>query len=100
MAAKAYLWAAMLRRLLTCLALITGLAATGTPAHAGLIAAATGVEMAQRTEKPCKAQECGCNGQRQAGRQGAPAQPTPCPTPTTITIVIPTVMLGSDRAYE
>lgn len=88
----------MLRQLLTLLALISGLAATGTPAQAHvadvqnvrLVAAA---ELASKCVTPS------------SGIALAPVPETrertksPCPKPRP-TIVLPPVMLGVDRAHE
>lgn len=90
--------ASMLRRLLACLALITGLAAVGAPVQAALYEASS-VQAATGTERPCKGESCDCpNVPRQTipgAREKAPCKPAPV-----ITIVIPTVQLGADRAYE
>lgn len=94
-----YLGDAMLRRMITLLALLTGLAAAGAPAQAVVYNAAAGVELAAGAEKPCKGEACACSGsvsQSLGNRRSA----KPCKPAPTITIVIPTVQMGVDRAYE
>ena len=90
---------AMLRRLITLLALLTGLAAAGAPAHALVYDAGAGVELAAGAERPCKSDTCECPG---AVRQSLANRRTakPCKPAPVITVVIPTVQLGADRAYE
>ncbi|QYJ05872.1 hypothetical protein [Qipengyuania flava] len=89
----------MLRRILTLLALLTGLAAAGAPAHAVVYNAASGVEVAAGTEKAGKAAAREC---RTATRQSlaSPRKAEPCGARPTITVLIPTVQVGVDRAYE
>lgn len=91
----------MLRRLLTCLALLTGLAAAGVPAQAAFSEAMA--EQAQATSAPSqpgKAQVCPCRDQRSSKGDKA-SVPAECRTRTKpVTINIPTVMFGADRAYE
>lgn len=97
---SAYLGQAMLRRLITLLALLSGLAATGAPAQAMVYsAAAAGVELAAGAEKPCKGESCDCvhANRRAIGTVHAakPSQPV-----CVVTVTIPTVQLGIDRAAE
>ncbi len=99
MPVKAYLTRTMLRRLLACLALITGLAAIGAPAQASVYQTASGVELAAGIEKPCKGEACECPTGRRHSQLGA-RQKVPCKPAPVITIVIPTVQFGADRAYE
>ncbi|OZA91883.1 MAG: hypothetical protein B7X57_09390 [Erythrobacter sp. 34-65-8] len=90
----------MFRRLLACLALLTGLAAIGTPANAafaetlsaqvGVSKAASGTPAAERRE--CSAQR----GTNPAKRDVAPQ----CKHRRAIVITIPTVQYGPDRALE
>lgn len=90
----------MLRRLLACLALITGLAAAGAPAHASMAEALNAqLEMAQRSEEPAKSEETPCaERQRQQRQRGEKV--TRCRPSETVTIYIPTVQFGPDRALE
>lgn len=100
MLAKAYLTATMLRRLFACFALITGLAATATPAQARMMAVMTQsvVEGAQPTQtqqpSPCVAQK-----ERRALRGKISAR-SDCRPPKPVVIVIPTIQFGPDRALE
>lgn len=89
----------MLRRILTLLALLTGLAATGAPAHALVYTAASGVEVTAGAEKVSKADIREC---RSATRQSlaSPRKAMPCEARPPVTILIPTVQVGVDRAYE
>ncbi len=94
-----YLTDAMLRRLITLLAILTGLAAAGSPAHAVVYDSAAGVELAAKAERSCKGDACECIGaERQAFT--APQEKKPCKPAVVITAVIPTVQFGIDRAYE
>ena len=94
-----YLSDAMLRRLITLLALLTGLAAAGAPAHAVVYSAASGVEVAAGAEKPCKGEAC---ERRAAARRSldGPRTAKPCKPEPFVTVFIPTVQFGIDRAYE
>ncbi|UYH55611.1 hypothetical protein N6L26_03340 [Qipengyuania sp. SS22] len=89
----------MLKRLLACLALLTGLAAAGAPAHAVAYDAASGVERAVDTENPCQGEaSIGLSTARQslvAPRATGPGKPA-----AAFSVVIPTVQMGVDRAYE
>jgi hypothetical protein len=89
----------MLRRILTLLALLTGLAAAGAPAHAQAYDGVSGVELTAGTDR-CIQHEA---------REGAPiagqarvlrpaAQPAEC-VPT-VAVMIPAVHIGIDRSYE
>lgn len=90
----------MLRRLLTCLALVTGLAAFGTPVHAAVYQAAEAeVERATKVESTCRQDEADYR-EKSRTTSGKVRQKAPCKPVQTITIVIPTVMFGADRAYE
>lgn len=88
----------MLRQLLTLLALISGLAATGAPAQAPV----AGVESVRLVAAVELASKCATPS---SGVALAPRPETteraksPCPKPRP-TIVLPPVMLGVDRAHE
>lgn len=100
MLAQAYLNRAMLRRILACLALITGLAATGTPAHARMMLDyGHQVENSASTSQGSSQASCSVSGQRVNAQGKVIAQPG-CPPRKPIVIYIPTVQLGTDRARE
>lgn len=89
----------MLRRLITLLALLTGLAAAGAPAQAMVYDAASGVELATAAERSCKGEACAC------ARPIRPSFGGGCAakhrrTFQRVTVFIPTVQLGVDRARE
>lgn len=100
MLARAYLAAAMLRRILACLALITGLAAIGTPAHARMNAV-----VAQQVEdcapglpgRPAAVCNSGGTAAEEAARTVLPVKSRPR---RPVLIYIPTVQYGPDRAWE
>ncbi len=89
----------MLRRLLTCFALLTGLAATGAPAHAYAVEAmATEVE---RTGKTAESdQDVHCEQQKTRELQRKHRRIVRCEPMPTVTIFVPTVLIGIDRSYE
>ena len=89
----------MLRRLLACLALLTGLAAAGAPAQAGVV-----ITMASRMEASA-AETAGTRGQTVATpARRAPArkfEPDSGSGPLLRTVLrVRTVQLHSDRARE
>jgi hypothetical protein len=97
---KAYLTRTMLRRILACLALITGLAAIGTPAEARMM-----VDFGQQVENSPTAsqgsQQAPCSDLPQrANSRGKPVLQRGCAPRKPIVIYIPTVQLGPDRARE
>jgi len=98
--ARAYLGSTMLRRLLACLALISGLAAVNAPAHASVLdAMGASLEMTQRADDSGKAEKTTCaERQRQQRQRGEKV--TPCRPCESVRVVIPTVMFGADRAFE
>lgn len=89
----------MLRQLLTLLALVSGLAATGAPAQAH-VPDVQNVRLVVAAELASK-----CAAIPSSGIALAPVPQTtkraksPCPKPRP-TIVLPPVMLGVDRAHE
>ncbi|MCP5397633.1 MAG: hypothetical protein H6918_13115 [Sphingomonadaceae bacterium] len=91
----------MLKRLLACLALITGLAAISTPAQAGFAAAiAEQAQSSSQTAQPGKAQSCTCEDRRTT-KPAKGTETSQCRTRTKpVTIYIPTVQFGADRAFE
>ncbi len=90
----------MLRRILACFALITGLAAVGSPAEARTIAMMTQsvVEGAQ-AQQSIPAAVCEASQQR-VNLRGRVTVQAPCRPRKTVIIVIPTIQLGPDRALE
>ena len=97
---KAYLTRAMLRRILACLALITGLAALGTPTQARMM-----LDVGQQVENSPAvsqgSQQAPCNVQPQrAAPQSKVATRAGCSPRKPVVIYIPTVQLGPDRARE
>ena len=89
----------MLRRLIACLALLTGIAATGAPAHAAFVGAVS--ERVASSDCSRAADEARCRCIQQRRNQGdRDENPRECKPRRTITIVIPTVQYGPDRAHE
>lgn len=100
MLAKAYLSLTMLRRVLTCLAIVTGLAAVGAPVNATIIES---LSEQVRTSKPAphasETESCECRAERERvpGKRGETPE---CKPRKSVVIHIPAVLLGSDRALE
>ena len=100
MLAKAYLSLTMLRRVLACFALVTGLAAVGVPVNATIIES---LSEQVRTDKPAphasETESCECRAERDRvpGKRGEDPE---CKPRKSVIIYIPTVMLGVDRAIE
>lgn len=90
----------MLTRFLACLALITGLAAAGTPANAAFAQAlSTQVSGKAAETQPGKAQHCSAA----ASKASPPAKADPAPGGDpckSVIVYIPTVQFGPDRAFE
>ena len=100
MAVKTYLRQTMLRRLLTCLAIATGLVAVSAPAQASVIGALEAqIEQSQRACEKDRSEECACI-ERQRQQRARGEKPAPCHTANPVRIYIPTVHLGVDRAHE
>jgi hypothetical protein len=90
----------MLRRLLACLALITGLAAVGTPAEARMMLDfGQQVENSPAVSQGSQPSSCSTNLQR-PNAQGKTATPSGCAPRRPIVVYLPTVQLGPDRARE
>lgn len=90
----------MRRQLLTLLALLTGLAAFGTPANAavGELFGAQ-VQTGQQDRSDEKREEC----RQRRERERSPVKredARECPPPKPVRIILPTVMLGSDISLE
>lgn len=89
----------MLRQLLTVLAIVTGLAATGAPAQAAHVNDVASVRLVETAELATK---CAIPNPGPAFAPQAPARnglKRPCPVPLP-PIVLPPVMLKADRALE
>ncbi len=90
----------MFRRLLTCLALITGLAAAGAPANAAVLDALS--EQVSASSAPCQQSnqsQCECVVQPATSpSKGDPIKV--CKVRKPVVVYIPTVYFGADRAYE
>jgi hypothetical protein len=90
----------MLTRLLACLALITGLAATGTPANAAY-AQALSAEVSNGTVETQTGKAQRCESIARKGKLPPKAATAPeCKPRKPIVIYIPTVQFGPDRAFE
>ncbi|MGN3973439.1 hypothetical protein [Tsuneonella sp. SYSU-LHT278] len=90
----------MLRRILACFALITGLTAAGSPAEARVMAVMTQtVVEASQAQQQAPATACKEILQRASLRRNG-AVPAPCRTRRPVVIVIPTIQVGVDRALE
>ena len=89
----------MLRRLITLLALLTGLAAAGAPAHAVVFNAASGVEVAAGAEKSGQREDCETRAKDRRSL-ASPRKAEPCKPAPAVRVLIPTVQMGTDRAYE
>ena len=95
-----YMRTPMRRQLLTLLALLTGLAAIGTPASAA-VGEMFGlqVQTGQQNRQDEKREEC----RARKARERTPAKrddARDCPPPRPVRILLPTVMLGSDLSLE
>jgi hypothetical protein len=90
----------MLRKLLTLLMLVTGLAAAGTPAQARIF----DVESVRTIDAAytCAAQPSAHSVQLASvlRKDRDDAQAKSCPRPPKIVLIVPTVMLQVDRAHE
>lgn len=98
MPGKAYLFRTMLARLLACLALVTGLAALGTPVQATLVAEAS--EQFEGAKSVQQATNLECSSAEQRNVKSATQPQARCPARKPVVIYIPTVQFGSDRAFE
>ena len=90
----------MLRRLLTCLALLTGLAAIGAPAGTALAETLSGqIGASVMAEAAEDASPCTCSPESDRCTL-RPAKKAGQSVKRTIRVYIPTVQFGADRAYE
>lgn len=90
----------ILRRLLACLALLTGLAAIGTPANAAVAdALAAQVGVSKTAPSAPTTERCECSSTRGTA-PGKREQAPQCRQRRTIVITIPTIQFGPDRALE
>ncbi len=100
MQARAYLGRLMLRRILACLALITGLAAIGTPVEVRATTAASqqvetcSIAATQAQQLP------GVVSQQREALSGRKVRAEKCPPRRSVLIYIPTIQWGPDRALE
>lgn len=90
----------MPRQLLAFLALLTGLAAVGMPAHAALGGEiGVGVEQSAAGDNDALEAKCPCE-QKQRKQKLRGERVTPCRKQEPVVIYLPTVQFGADRAYE
>ena len=90
----------MRRQLLTLLALLTGLAAIGTPATAAM-GELLGAEVQSRSESKAEERRAECRERKEAELTPVKRESVKdCPPRRRIRIYVPTVMLGSDIAVE
>jgi hypothetical protein len=89
----------MLRRLLTILAILTGLAAAGAPAQAAQVSDVASVRLVASAEfvSKCTLPSSGPALTPPAPQKDASKAPCPKPRPP---VVLPPVMLRADRALE
>ena len=91
----------MLKRILTLFAILTGLAAIAAPAQARFIALEdVGVHASGEASPKCADKRIAEGAAPLAGYVERKAQAPSACRPAVITIVIPTVMLQADRAWE
>ncbi|WP_284125196.1 hypothetical protein [Parerythrobacter aestuarii] len=90
----------MRRYILTLLALLTGLAAVGTPASAAMgDLLGSQVQAGSQDKSDEKREECRLRKERE--RNPTKREDTrDCALPKPVRVYLPTVMFGSDRAYE
>ena len=89
----------MLRKLIALLVLVTGLAAAGTPAQARIFDVETvrsAVDAGYACTVPVGVREDGLATRKDRGD----SEQKVCPRPPRIVVVVPTVMLRTDRARE
>lgn len=90
----------MLRRLLTCLAVLTGLAAVAAPAQAENVRSLVSqVESQLGDPADCKDEEKACEC-RARDKDGKKVEDKDCPREKRRTIYIPPIYLGADIALE
>lgn len=95
-----YLCGEMLRQLLAFLALLTGLAAVGTHAHAAVSdSVGVGVEQKADTDNDSREAPVSC-AEKQRKQKLRSEKVTPCRTLAPVVVYVPTVMFGPDRAFE
>jgi hypothetical protein len=88
----------MLRKLLTLIALCAGLAAVGEPARASIGVVDT-VRLMEQTSRACLPAAPAASLETAPRTLRSDDRGKICPRPV-LTIVVPTVMLQSDRAHE
>lgn len=90
----------MLKRLLTCLALLTGLTAAGVPAQARMVETLT-AQLASDGKASAiqRGQDCVCTKPSKNPLK-IERQTDTCRPAKPVTIFLPTVQFGPDRAFE
>lgn len=100
MPGKVYLNRHMLRRILAIFAIVTGLAAVGTPAQARMIAVMS-QSVVEGAQAPAQTATTACEiAAPRAHLRGRTVPQSNCRPRKPVVIVIPTIQLGSDRARE
>lgn len=90
----------MRRQLLTLFAFLTGLAAIGTPANAAM-GELFGSQVQSGSQDKAEEKREECRLRKERDRSPAKREDTrDCTQPKPLRIYLPTVMFGSDRAYE
>ena len=89
----------MLKRLITLLALLTGLAAVGVPVQARAGDIPAGVSSAYDASSKCELERRQADAQRKRPTAQRKAERCPCPKPTPL-VVFPPLMFGADLALE
>ncbi len=91
----------MLRRLLACLALFSGLAAIGSPVSPAMAEAVAGqVGQSVAAGETRGIEKCACREGTVSGPESKKCGDSRPAPRRTIRIYIPTVQFGADRAYE
>ncbi len=90
----------MFRQLLALLALLTGLAAVGAPAHAA-VGETFGVGVEQKADSDSESREAqSACAEKQRKQKLRSEKVTPCKQQAPVVVYVPTVMFGADRAFE
>ena len=88
-----------MRRLLAFLALLSGLAAVGTPVGAAVSNGVCEQVASAEVSQPGKQVQCACDTKRRGPASGAGSE-RGAKTRKPVKIFIPTVQFGADRAHE
>jgi len=89
----------MLRKLIALVALLTGLAALGTPVQARAGDMPAGVSSFYDASSKCEMERREADAQRKRPTAQRKAERAPCPKPTPL-VVFPPIMFGADLALE